>query len=244
MFQKTITQHESTGNESALDQGTPQPLSGSQTIMQDHSSCAAGSSTSFNQTSHTLTDAVAVSSTERTASANTLCIHASRRIGPSCGDWCSCVCHKTHRLTSPSFMNLFLGSLFIGYSGLPMNQQLCNERLCRGKRVAMVKVTYHFPRWALARTLHAMINVSSMGEPKLLLRLPRVIHWGSDIFKFAKRGNINGIKTLFSQGLASPFDVDDDDGETALHASTSSLNSMIMMLTFASMPLLATVLPI
>ena len=62
--------------------------------------------------------------------------------------------------------------------------------------------------------------------------------FGFYIFRFASCGNIDGIQTLFSQGLASPFDGDNDDGKTALHASTSSLNFMIMMLTVASIPIM------
>jgi hypothetical protein len=38
----------------------------------------------------------------------------------TCTPWCSCSCHRETRLRTPRMLEQFIGSLFIGYSGLPV----------------------------------------------------------------------------------------------------------------------------
>lgn len=57
--------------------------------------------------------------------------------------------------------------------------------------------------------------------PRVSLSLPRVIEGNADIMRFAVSGNLDGIKSLFKQGLASPYDVVFSTGRTALHVSPS-----------------------
>jgi hypothetical protein len=41
----------------------------------------------------------------------------------------------------------------------------------------------------------------------------------ASVFTFAVLGNLDGIKSLFNKGLASPYDVCVSNGRTALHVS-------------------------
>jgi hypothetical protein len=62
-------------------------------------------------------------------------------------------------------------------------------------------------------------SLTSMKGPQITLSMPRVVNGSADIFAFAVQGDIDGIKSLFSQGVASPYDVACTNGRTALHVS-------------------------
>ncbi|XMA18428.1 hypothetical protein WAI453_011219 [Rhynchosporium graminicola] len=49
------------------------------------------------------------------------------------------------------------------------------------------------------------------------LATPRVVPDNSDIFVYAVRGDIAGMKSLFEQRIASPFDIGVGTGRSALH---------------------------
>lgn len=53
----------------------------------------------------------------------------------------------------------------------------------------------------------------------LNIRTPRLVHWNSEVIKVASRGNISRLQALFSEGLASPFDVGDETSEGLLFVS-------------------------
>jgi len=104
----------------------------------------------------------------------------------------------------------------MGYSGLPAQPRPCNERSCRQQSIPTVKVTYHFPQWLLGRVIQFALSVSYMKGPELILRTLRVIPANAPVINYAVQGNLDGIKSLFNKGLASPFDII-DNGRTALH---------------------------
>lgn len=68
-------------------------------------------------------------------------------------------------------------------------------------------MSYYFPKWLLAR----MITIRECSDPlygsSWAIRTPRLVPCYSDVLVFASLGNITGLQVLFSQGLASPFDV-------------------------------------
>lgn len=134
-----------------------------------------------------------------------------------CEGWCSCVCHRVQYLQTPERFQLAIGNLFVGLSGFPVWRRLCNERRCRQQTIPCVRVTYHFPAWFLARAIQLILSFTYMNGPQLSLRMPRTVEGSSDIFSFAVQGNLEGVKSLFRCGMASPFDVAATNGRTALH---------------------------
>src|SRR5436190_6471874 len=48
----------------------------------------------------------------------------------TCRPWCSCCCHVRKSVKMPHSLRGFLGSLFVGYSGVPFVTPPCNERQC------------------------------------------------------------------------------------------------------------------
>jgi len=150
---------------------------------------------------------------------STLRVRASHYRRSSCEGWCSCICHTPSYFRTPQSVDFLLGSLFMGYSGLPVRNRACNERTCRKQSIPTVKVTYHFPHWLLARMIHFVLTLSYMKGPGVSLSMPRVIPDNAPVLTFAVQGNLDGIKSLFSKGTASPYDVALSNGRTALHVS-------------------------
>lgn len=68
--------------------------------------------------------------------------------------------------------------------------------------------------------------VRSFGSWKVNLQSLNVRPGWSPIFKFATRGDIKNVRKLIAEGLASPNDVEHDDGWTVLHVSYSCINKL------------------
>ena len=157
---------------------------------------------------------------------STLRIRASTYRRSPCEGWCSCICHKPYYLQTPESMDFLLGSLFVGYSGFPIRRRECNERRCRKQSIPTLRVSYYFPRWFLNRVVQFKASLSYMQGPSISLNMPRVIPDESPVLSFAVQGNLEGIISLFKQGLASPFDVGFSNGRTALHVSRYRLEDV------------------
>lgn len=138
----------------------------------------------------------------------------------SCSSRCLCHCHKTYFAKTPTLTQDIIGSLFIGYSNTPINRKPCNEKLCKQQRSSLLKVNYYFPSWLL----HRMVAFKNIWNPneghQISVRIPRVVDPFSDVFLVADHGNLESLKELFDQGLASPFDISGDDGESVLQVSS------------------------
>jgi hypothetical protein len=157
-------------------------------------------------------------------------VRASHYRQTRCEGWCSCLCHRPRYVQTPQSVDFLLGSLFMGYSGIPARSRPCNERSCRQQSIPTVKVTYHFPQWLLRRVIQFALSISYMKGPELTLRMPRVVPANASVISYAVLGKIDGIKSLFDKGLASPFDVI-SNGRTALHVSKAQLKVPLQLMT-------------
>ena len=126
-----------------------------------------------------------------------------------CSRVCSCKCHE-HRSNSrsPVLLDRFIGTLFLGYLGLPRLAEACDNARCSQRSNPSVLIVYFFPAWLLARAMIILMNFSLASRPELLIRVPRVLDANASIFQYSHAGDVNGIKRLFERGLSSPFDVD------------------------------------
>jgi hypothetical protein len=120
-------------------------------------------------------------------------------------------------MQSPQQLEFFVGSLFLGYSGLPQPWRECNERTCQRQSIPTIRVSYYFPSWFLTRVLQITFAMSYMKGPELILNCPRVVEDDSPVIFQAVQGNLQHIQYLFNEGLASPYDVALSNGRTALH---------------------------
>lgn len=126
----------------------------------------------------------------------------------TCSFACGCSCHRPKHLQSPSYLQTMLGSIFIGYVGLPVISSKCDVVECNHNTKAALWVDYYFPAWFLDRKIHfSLINRPDSG-PQQLLRVSRIVSSTSDIIKFAMQGDVQRMKDLLQNGQGSPYDTD------------------------------------
>ena len=145
-------------------------------------------------------------------------IYANKSI-IACDALCSCVCHakRTLRLTQ---LNV-IGSISISYGALPWTATNCDQKSCRNRSVPTLAWRFQFPAWLWKRCLLSSFSYSSIRGPEINVRLPRTVSWSS-MWRLGLDGNLAGIQDLFSQGLASPWDVQALGGSLLHYASGSA----------------------
>ncbi len=138
-----------------------------------------------------------------------------------CRSWCPCACHTQQELNlrAPAVIESVIGKMFVGYSGLPVLNKPCDFRVCRDRQKATAAVEYWFPWWFLSMNLKLHFTYLPRTGPQLQLSTTRRIPDDSQAISFAMQGNIDGLKTLFSHGLAGPRDVSDSRGFTLMRVS-------------------------
>lgn len=153
--------------------------------------------------------AEAESSNKKSPTAAPVQVQTSLLDMTSCDKACACNCHKTRRLMVPCWLQAIMGFLLIGYSGLKLSGNSCNEKICRQQQKSILTLNYYFPRWFVYQRLINFRNYWSPIEGNIMsIRTPRIIERSTTtVFDMACQGNLEGLKRLFIQGLASPFDV-------------------------------------
>lgn len=152
----------------------------------------------------------------RTDTAIGFCIRAKHSSGISCEPCCICICHKERRMRTPQALDSLIGTLFVGYSGLPMFMHKCSQPSCHSRSRPLAHVDYVFPQWFLARMVSFVVAMNASG-PMATLEIPRTVPADAELFTFAKLGNTEGLIDLFRSGRASPNDMHYQSGVTALH---------------------------
>lgn len=140
-----------------------------------------------------------------------------RQTRASCWATCNCSCHSIRNTKSPSFMDRMLGQIFVGYSGLPLLSSKCDSETCIRGQIPTVDAEYWFPLgfcWSQIVRLHLTYQANT--GPSFQLSTLRRVSDGSQCVHFALNGNIDGLKNLFSQGVASPRDVSSTRGYSLL----------------------------
>ncbi|PSK38503.1 hypothetical protein B9Z65_6056 [Elsinoe australis] len=102
--------------------------------------------------------------------------------------------------------------MFVGYTGLPVLNKSCDFRGCRERQVPSANFEYWFPWWFASMNLKMCFKYLSSSGPQLQLSTTRRVPDTAQSISFAMQGNVEGLKYLFSQGLASPRDVSDSRG--------------------------------
>ena len=134
---------------------------------------------------------------------------------------CSCVCHRQGCLQSARWLENIVGSLFVGYAGLPLFFNRCNIKSCRRSSQTALCIRYVFPGWLMQRVIITKMDFSQNKGPELLLRVLRVRPNNAPIFDAMIRNNIDIIRHLLRSGEASVLDVS-SSGESPLHVSTQT----------------------
>ncbi|KAL9087742.1 MAG: hypothetical protein Q9165_006509 [Trypethelium subeluteriae] len=69
-----------------------------------------------------------------------------------------------------------------------------------------------------------LLTTTPLAGPVASLKVQRTVPGSSDIFKVAMVGDVDGIRRLFENGLASPHDVQFESGVTPLHVAANYRN--------------------
>jgi hypothetical protein len=128
---------------------------------------------------------------------------SSKSPGLRCPQHCSCRCHRRWWLSSPNLLAQVFGFMLIGYSSSPPDREGCTEKFCTRDSRTPTRIIYHFPTWLVARYFCLDI-MTHCNDPQFSLKFPQIVADNSDVFQFAKVGDTEGIRSLFSKGLASP----------------------------------------
>ena len=140
-----------------------------------------------------------------------------------CSPDCSCNCHIQTVFKTPQLLQQITGLLLLGYSGRFILRQQCISS-CLRKDPKPLQMTYFFPRWFVSRAISFSMSNTMQNTPTLVIKFRRVVPEASPLFSLSKFGDVEGIKTLFENRLASPDDVHIWGGWTALHVSTFSIS--------------------
>ena len=132
----------------------------------------------------------------------------------SCESHCLCTCHGNCRYKSPGALKELVGSLFIGYTGLPMLARKCNLYTCVNRSSRNIWVSYTFPTWFVKKTFDFIAKSSVVSGLRFELTLRNRIDAsiGVNIISLAHNGNIHGIVNLLKEGKGSLTDVESFEG--------------------------------
>ena len=133
--------------------------------------------------------------------------HVSKYPRSPCTLYCRCVCHGMGAIRSPAWPRNVIGALFIGYSGYPVrNCRRCTEIDCDCRSTIRSYVHYMFPNWFLTAALAFSITTTHSRQVCMSLTIRRIVPVTAEIFRLVVSENLDGMKRLFSMGLASPDD--------------------------------------
>ena len=135
---------------------------------------------------------------------------------------CSCDCHTPLALRTPQWLEPTVGTMLVRYSRNSLGScQSCSQRSCSRGSQGILKTHYSFPGWFMRRMMCLQYSWSPFSGHNVSLRTPRTVSSRSNVFLFAQHSNIKGMRRLFEQNLASPFDVSFEEGRSPLHVSIS-----------------------
>ena len=124
-----------------------------------------------------------------------------------CGLGCKCRCHTRYSFKSAPLLRGLIGSLFVGYSGKPMNPaSRCSIASCRGQVIFRARVHYYFPSWFLCKALEIEVISTISQEPRMSLVVRGVHPPSTKVYGLLRKDDVKGVQELFGRGLARPND--------------------------------------
>lgn len=133
-----------------------------------------------------------------------------------CKSWCSCRCHAKTTMVVPRFLRSVIGKTVVEYAG---NQQKCNEYYCRGPNKPGLELSYCIPKYLSRQYIFVRMSRTSLGNPTVTLRMPRTMDWTHLLWKYAPKGDVNAVQSLFASAKAAPDDTNFQGGTALLLAS-------------------------
>ena len=136
--------------------------------------------------------------------------------GKKCSLWCSCACHPRTTFSMLSRFGAVSGSI----SSLPWLKRGCTEYSCKRPEYASGSIVYRFPSWFWGRLIAVTMKSSPVCGPEINVKFHRAV-MPSSLYLFAFHGDTDRVKSLFEEGAASPWDVN-NQGSSGLYVSHSN----------------------
>lgn len=118
----------------------------------------------------------------------------------TCSIRCSCICHNRITFRSPSILDQLFGEFCVLYKGQRRVQCTCPN-------TSSFHVIYKFPAYLLYRYISLAVQLNQVAGPELLLRVPQVLTPEHTLWHHSVIGDTNAVRRMYSEGLASPYDV-------------------------------------
>ncbi|KAF2236787.1 ankyrin [Viridothelium virens] len=148
----------------------------------------------------------------------------------ACLKSCKCACHKRNRLATPDFLKPVFGSASIGFEGLPWQNWSCAPE-CKRRSNAATNIQYQFPRWLMMKNLQASFQ-QAIGGPEFLLRVSRQLPSQNKLTSLIYQAQVDAVRTMFVEKLASPFDVAGPTSNPslfhAIHGESAEMCKLLM----------------
>jgi hypothetical protein len=146
----------------------------------------------------------------------------------ACSAWCPCSCHAKQKLeiAGRSVVDKVVGKMFLGYSGLPYISKRCDFGDCAHGQKTKLNVEYWFPWWFMAMNLKISMQYSRNTGPEMQLTTTRRIPDTAQAITYVMTRDIEGLKSLFRNGLASVRDVSDSRGFSLMRVSNVSIKPL------------------
>ena len=142
------------------------------------------------------------------------------RYTSTCQFGCNCICHATMKASTPAMVDRIFGQLFVGYAGLPFLTAKCDAEGCTKSQSPWISLEYWFPLgYFWSQIIRLQVAYPSNIGPQVSLNTLRRVPDSALCIKYALTGNIEGLRTLFARGLASPMDVCNTRGYSLLRVS-------------------------
>lgn len=127
-----------------------------------------------------------------------------------CQMHCQCKCHLIAQISTPTWIRHILGLFTIyGNGTILFGKKTCDKDYCHASGPLYVQMSYTTPAWTLAKTLIMCMQSSSVTDPIPLYNIcfPRVIPYTAQVWSFVELGKVSALRTMFTDGLASPYDI-------------------------------------
>ena len=136
-----------------------------------------------------------------------------------CDVWCDCSCHTHARTQTPNMLQSVLGTMFVGYAGLPALTPACSNTKCRRVSQGFLQVNYYFPQWFLARIVSVAMRFQDSKIPNISMRVLNIRSTYENIFRDSRRNDAGSVEYQLTMRQASVLDVTEDAGHSPLHVS-------------------------
>lgn len=141
--------------------------------------------------------------------------------GRDCGMACRCKCHIKITRQWPQVLQSSSASDIIGMMSRPSFVHRCSDRTCKARQGVRVGAVYITPPWLRRKAVSISILLQGL-KIERHLRSHSIVAESSDVVRYAIKGDINGLRRLFSQRAASVHD-STLDGWSLLHVSSPLL---------------------